>query len=73
MENSKGMHETTIRMEGDLSSRLSMAAQLLGQSRNAIMVQAIKESLMLYESDPEYQKKRTEWIASLANVGTSAR
>lgn len=63
------VHETTIRMDEELSSRLSMASQLFGLSRNAIMVKAIKELLLSYESDPDYQERRKQWLSSLAKVG----
>ena len=38
-------------------------------SRNELMNQAVTESVLLYEGDPEYQQKRKEWLEKLAQVG----
>lgn len=64
------LHETTIRMEKDLAGRLSVISQVLGESMNQLMIQGIRESVALYEGDPEYQEKRRAWIKNLASVGS---
>ncbi len=64
------IYETTIRLDMEMANRMGIVSQVLGKSRNALMTQAITESILTYEGNPEYQKQRKEWIAKLAKVGT---
>jgi hypothetical protein len=57
-------------MDAELANRLSVISQVLDVSMNKLMVQAIKESIVVYEGDPDYQAKRKAWIKELAGVGT---
>ncbi len=67
---SKEIHETTVRLDSEMAYRLGVVAQVLGISRNALMKQAISESVITYEGDPDYQKKRKGWIKRLQSVGS---
>jgi predicted transcriptional regulator len=59
----------TLRLDLEIASRVGVIAQVLHLSRNELICQAITESVRTYEDNPEYQKKREEWIENLANVG----
>lgn len=63
-------YETTVRLDSEIADRLGVIAQVLGISRNTMMKQAITESVITYEGDPEYRKRRKKWIEKLSNVGT---
>jgi predicted transcriptional regulator len=67
--NQRKIHETTIRLDVDMANRLGVVAQVLGKSRQELMNQAVTESVITYEGDPEYQKLRKQWISNLAKVG----
>lgn len=67
-EEKTAIKETTIRMDQDLADRLSIVAQVKDMSMNQLMVQAIKESIMLYEGDPEYQNQRQTWFEKLRGM-----
>ncbi len=67
--NQPKVHETTIRLSMDMANRLGVVAQVLGKSRQALMNQAVTESVIIYEGDPEYQKLREKWLSDLAKVG----
>lgn len=64
------IHETSVRMDKELANRLSLIAQVTGTSMNQLMVQAIKESVLVTEGDGEYQAKRKAWLKELQGVGT---
>ena len=68
-DNDRKVHETTIRLSQDMANRLSVVAQVLGKSRQELMNQAVTESVITDEGDPEYQKARKKWISDLAKVG----
>ena len=57
-------------MDRELANRLSVISQVLNISMNQLMIQAIRESVAIYEGDAEYQAKRQKWIKELAGVGT---
>ena len=63
------VYETTIRLSVDMADRLGVLSQVLGKSRQELMNQAVTESVITYEGDPEYQKLRKKWINDLAKVG----
>lgn len=67
----KKSHEMTLRMDPDLRERLSVVAQVTGTSMNQLIVQAITETLMFIEGDPEYQQNRQAWLTRLQEVGTT--
>ena len=67
--NQRIIHETTIRLEQDMANRLGVVAQVLGKSRQELMNQAVTESVITYEGDPEYQELRKKWLSALAKVG----
>lgn len=69
-QNENGIHETSVRMDKELASRLSLIAQVTGTSMNQLMVQAIRESVTLTEGDADYQEKRKTWLKQLQGVGT---
>ena len=59
----------TVRLDVETANRVGVIAQVLHVSRNELICQAITESVRTYEDDPQYQKKRKEWIENLAKVG----
>jgi len=67
--NQRKMHETTIRLSVDMANRLGVVSQVLGKSRQELMNQAVTESVITYEGDPEYQSLRKKWLKDLSNVG----
>lgn len=68
-ERKQQIHETTVRLDRETASRLSMVAQVLDTSMNALMNQAIKETVNFYEGDPEFQQKRKEYLRRLSGIG----
>ena len=68
-ETRRRISEMTLRLDGEIANRVGVIAQVLNVSRNELMCQAITESVGTFEGDPEYQKKRKEWIENLAQVG----
>ena len=58
-----------MRLDSDIADRLGVIAQVLRISRNTMMKQAITESVITHEEDPDYQKQRKKWIDKLASVG----
>jgi predicted transcriptional regulator len=68
-ERKQQIHETTVRMDRETASRLSLVAQVLDVSINQLMNQAIKETVNFYEGDPEFQEKRKSYIKNLAGIG----
>lgn len=64
------IYETTVRLDSEIADRVGVIAQVLGISRNTMMKQAITESVITYEGDPGYRKRRKKWIDKLSNVGT---
>lgn len=55
-------YETSIRMDGDLAQKVNTIAQVLGVSMNKIMVDALKETVMFYEGDPDFKEKHKQWL-----------
>jgi predicted transcriptional regulator len=68
-EQQNGIHETSVRMDKELASRLSLIAQVTGTSMNQLMVRAIKESVIVTEGDEEFQEQRKAWLKQLQGVG----
>jgi predicted transcriptional regulator len=69
-ESKPKIHETTVRINVEIAHRLAVIAQVLGMSRNGFMNQAITESVLIYEGDPDYQQKLKEWVETLvARIG----
>lgn len=55
---------TSVRLEPELMRRIKIISQVLGVSMNKLVESALRESVMLYEDDPEFKKKHKDWIAS---------
>ena len=68
-ERRREIHETTVRMDRETASRLGFISHVLDQSMNQLMVQAIKELVVLYEGDPEFQAKRKDYLKTLSGIG----
>lgn len=68
-ERRQQIHETTVRIDRETASRLSLIAQVLEVSINSLMTQAIKETVNFYEGDPEFQEKRKTYLKHLSGIG----
>jgi hypothetical protein len=58
-------YETTVRMEGDLATRLGVVSSVTRESKNALIVAGIQQIISDYEGDAEFQKARAAFIKSL--------
>ena len=55
-------YHTTVRMDGDLAERLGLISQVRGQSKNSLIVAAVKQFVLDLESDPTYLEERTKLL-----------
>ena len=51
-------YNTTIRMDGELADRLGVISQVRSQSKNSLIVAAIRQFVIELESDPSYIEER---------------
>jgi predicted transcriptional regulator len=68
-ERRQQIHETTVRIDRETASRLSLIAQVLDVSINSLMTQAIKDTINFYEGDPDFQEQRKSYLKNLAGIG----
>ena len=58
-------YESTIRMEPELADRLDVIAQVLDESKNQLIVNAITKMVENYEGNSGYKSKQQEWLERL--------
>jgi predicted transcriptional regulator len=56
---------TTVRMDQELADRIEILATVIGESKNTVLVSALKMFVNEYESDPSYQQQRSSWVAKM--------
>lgn len=61
-------HSSTVRMPPELAERLSVISQVLDISQNQLVVNAIRETIMFYEGDQQFQTQRQDWLKHLNGV-----
>ena len=59
-------HTTTIRMDEELADRLKLIGQVRGQSKNSLMVAAIKQFVIEMEGDDTFKIEREAMLARWA-------
>jgi predicted DNA-binding protein len=52
-------------MDQDLAERLDVLSSVVGMSKNAVVVAAIKTLLLDYEEDPNYRELRSSWAEQM--------
>ena len=57
---------TTVRMDQELADRIEILATVIGESKNTVIVAALKMFVNEYESDPAYHEQRAAWIVKMA-------
>ena len=53
-------------MDQDLADRIEILSTVIGESKNTVIVSALKMFIIEYESDPAYLEQRAAWVASMA-------
>lgn len=51
-------YTTSVRMDGELAERLELISQVRRQSKNSLIVAAVKQLVIDLESDPTYLEDR---------------
>jgi uncharacterized protein (DUF1778 family) len=65
------MAKTTIRLEGELTTRVAAAAQLEGKTAHAFILDAIAQTVEQAELDEEFRRVAEERWTTVLHTGTT--
>lgn len=61
-------YESTFRLPVELAERLDTLSQVLGKSKNQLITEAVKETILFYETSDEFVRMRDAWIARVTRI-----